>query len=103
MQALRTRASGRGNRALRRYALTMCAVPAFGLLLMQSPVRAQDADAFFSGRQIRIIVGSPAGRGYDAYARLLARHLGRHLPVTFVVENMPGASGLRALNHLYAV
>jgi len=65
---------------------------------------AQDAGTFFTGRQVRIIVGTGAGRGYDTYARLVARHLGRHVPghPTFVVENMPGASGIRAINYLYA-
>ena len=60
---------------------------------------------FFAGRQVRIVVGTGAGRGYDAYARLAARHLGRHIAgnPTFVVENMPGASGIRALNYLYAM
>jgi hypothetical protein len=67
-------------------------------------VSAQDAGAFFTGRQVRIVVGTGAGRGYDTYARLVARHLGKHISghPTFVVENMPGASGIRAINYLYA-
>jgi len=73
-------------------------------ILSSAPACAQTADTFFAGRQVPIIVGTGAGRGYDAYARLAARHLGRHMAgnPTFVVENMPGASGIRALNYLYA-
>lgn len=69
-----------------------------------SDARAQDAERFFAGRVIRIIVGTGAGGGYDTYARLVARHLGDHLAghPTFVVENMPGASGIRAVNYFYA-
>jgi tripartite-type tricarboxylate transporter receptor subunit TctC len=65
---------------------------------------AQDIGSFFAGRQARIIVGTGAGRGYDAYARLVARHLGKHVAgrPTFIVENMPGASGIRAINYLYS-
>ncbi len=67
------------------------------------PARAQSASEFFVGRQMRIVVGTPGGGGYDAYARLTARHLGDHLPgkPNFIVENMPGASGTKAVNYLY--
>jgi tripartite-type tricarboxylate transporter receptor subunit TctC len=63
---------------------------------------AQDG-AWFAGRQIRIIVGTGTGGGYDTYARLVARHLGKFIPghPGLVVENMPGASGIKALNYLY--
>lgn len=57
---------------------------------------AQDAVAdFYRGKQINIIVGFAAGGGYDAYARLLARHMTNHMPgrPTFVVRNMFGAAG----------
>ena len=58
------------------------------------PVAAQDAVAqFYRGKTVTIVVGSSAGGGYDTYARLLGRHLGKHLPgePTVVVSNMPGA------------
>jgi tripartite-type tricarboxylate transporter receptor subunit TctC len=60
---------------------------------------------FFKGKTIRIIVGYAAGGGFDAYSRTLARHLGRFIPgnPTIVVENMPGAGGLIAANHVYKV
>ena len=45
-----------------------------------------------------------AGGGYDQYARLLAKHIVRHIPgePTMIVQNMVGAEGIRAANHLYA-
>jgi hypothetical protein len=58
---------------------------------------------FYTGRQITVIVEAGAGGGYDLQARLMARHLGKHIPgnPTFVVQNMPGAGSLAAANHIY--
>jgi tripartite-type tricarboxylate transporter receptor subunit TctC len=69
---------------------------------------AQAADAvanFYTGKQVNLVVGYGPGGGYDIYARLLARHLGRFIPgqPTIVVQNMPGAGSLRAVNYLYNV
>lgn len=60
-------------------------------------------DTFYSGKTIRIIVGFSAGGGYDTYARLIARHMTRHIPgaPTIVVENMAGAGSMISANHLY--
>ena len=54
---------------------------------------AQDATPYFKGKTVTIVVGSSAGGGYDAYARLLGRYLGKHLPgePTIIVSDMPGA------------
>lgn len=73
-------------------------------LLAGSPALAQDAAAFFQSREVKLIVGTGAGGGYDTYARLVARFLPKHLPgnPTFVVQTMPGASGVKAVNYLYA-
>ncbi|MCC6890015.1 MAG: hypothetical protein IT536_15900 [Hyphomicrobiales bacterium] len=69
------------------------------------PALAQPAEAYYRGKQIRIVVGSTAGGDYDVWARLLARHLGRYVPGNpgILVENMPGAGTLVATNHLYNV
>jgi tripartite-type tricarboxylate transporter receptor subunit TctC len=66
---------------------------------------AQAQEDFYKGKQITILVGYPTGGGYDAYARLLARHLGRFVPgnPSVIVQNMPGAGSLRAVNYLYNV
>jgi tripartite-type tricarboxylate transporter receptor subunit TctC len=62
---------------------------------------AQEPD--FAGKNIRIVVGFSAGGGFDAYARAIGRHMGKHLPgkPTIIVENMPGAGSLIAANHTY--
>jgi tripartite-type tricarboxylate transporter receptor subunit TctC len=61
------------------------------------------ADDFYSGKQIRLIVSSAPGGVYDTFGRLIARFLPAHLPgrPVVVVQNMPGASGLKAANYLY--
>ncbi len=68
-----------------------------------SPSSAQTPAEFYQGKTIEIDVSSTAGGGYDAHARLLARHMSRHIPghPTIVVKNVDGASGLRLANLLY--
>jgi tripartite-type tricarboxylate transporter receptor subunit TctC len=71
-------------------------------------VPAPHADAvaqFYMDRQINLVVGYGPGGGYDIYARALARHLGRYIPgnPNVVVQNMPGAGSLRAVNYLYNI
>ncbi len=55
--------------------------------------------------QVTVVIGYPPGAIYDAYGRLVARHLGKHLPgnPTVVAQTMPGAGSLRAANYLFAV
>jgi tripartite-type tricarboxylate transporter receptor subunit TctC len=67
--------------------------------------QAQSLDAFFTAQPFTIVVGYPPGAGYDMYARLIARHLGQHLPGTpkVIVQNMPGAGSLTAANYLYNI
>src|SRR3954454_6506018 len=67
-----------------------------------SPGRAQDAEkAFYAGKTVRMIVGSGVGGGYDVFSRLIAPYLSKTLAATVIVENVPGAGGLVALNKLY--
>lgn len=67
-----------------------------------SPARAQDAEkAFYAGKTVRMIVGSGVGGGYDVFSRLIAPYLAKTLGTTVIVENVPGAGGLVALNKLY--
>jgi tripartite-type tricarboxylate transporter receptor subunit TctC len=74
-----------------------------GLLAMLSFSAA--AQPSFAGKTVTIIVGYKAGGGYDATARLLARHLPKHIPgkPTVIVQNMPGANSIIAANHMYNV
>lgn len=61
------------------------------------------ADDFYQGKQIRLIVSTAPGGVYDTFGRLLARFLPAHLSghPTIIVQNMPGASGIKATNYLY--
>src|SRR2546425_5255170 len=63
------------------------------------------AGAQYAGKTVTIVVGYKAGGGYDATARLLARHLPKHIPgkPTMIVQNMPGANSMIAANHVYSV
>src|SRR5215475_10871427 len=66
--------------------------------------RAADSVAdFYRGRTVELDVGTGVGGGYDANARLIARHLGRFIPgnPAIVVNNLPGGGGIRAANTLY--
>jgi tripartite-type tricarboxylate transporter receptor subunit TctC len=66
-------------------------------------VRADPVQDFYKGKQLSVIVGYGPGGGYDLYGRLVARHIGRHVPgaPNAIVQNMPGAGSLRAANFLY--
>src|SRR5687767_7948126 len=74
-----------------------------GLGLLPALQSASAQENFYAGKAIRIIVGTGSGGGDDGAARLTARYLGKYIPgnPSFVVENMPGASGIKATNFLY--
>src|SRR5260370_11685530 len=74
------------------------------LALAESYARADAVADFYRGKLIRVVVGFASGGGYDVYARLLARHLGKYIPgnPSLVVQNMVGAGGLRAANFVYS-
>jgi len=75
-------------------------------LALAAPARAQDGGShFYRGKTITIIIPIGPGGAYDAYARLVSRHLGRKLPgnPTIIARNMPGGGGVIASNHLYNV
>ena len=76
-----------------------------GFLLAAGAAQAQTAAEFFRGKQMTLVTTASSGGGYDQYARLVAKHLPRFIPgnPTIVVQNMPGADGIRAANYLYNV
>jgi tripartite-type tricarboxylate transporter receptor subunit TctC len=76
----------------------------FAALGFSSTGFAQSGD-FYKGKQINFVVSSASGGSYDLFARMIARHLPKFIPgePTIVVQNMPGAGGLRAANWLYNV
>jgi tripartite-type tricarboxylate transporter receptor subunit TctC len=78
-----------------------------GMLLAAGsvPAAADEISDFYKGKSVTIVVGHEAATGFDIYARVLARHLGRHIPgnPNIIVQNMTGASGITAANWLYNV
>ena len=58
---------------------------------------AQSVADFYKGKSVNLAISFPPGGGYDLYARILGRHMGKHIPgnPTIVPQNMPGAGGLR--------
>jgi hypothetical protein len=84
-----------------RSAVVMLGVGLVGV----SQASAQAPKDFYRGKTVTIVVGYAVGGGYDAYARLLSRHLGDHIPgkPDVIVQNMPGAASLAAANYVYSV
>lgn len=75
------------------------------VLLATSAGRAQSPAEFYKGKTVELYIGYSVGGGYDLYARMLARYLGRHIPgnPTVVPKNLEGAGSLRLANWLYNV
>ena len=82
---------------------TLLALPL--LLISLAPAIAQeDVADFYKGKTVRLLVGIGVGSGYDVNARVLARHLGKHIPgnPNIIVQNQPGAGSLTMTNQMYA-
>src|SRR6202162_5643285 len=89
-----------------RYALWSAAIGTALLApSMTRPALSAEAEEFYKGKTISLIIGYSVGGGYDLYGRLLARHIGRHIPgrPNIVPQNMTGAGSLRAAQYLYSV
>ena len=95
------RARRYGAKCAHARARLACALVAASL----APVGYARAQDDFRGKTITIVASFEAGGPYDFYSRLVARHLGAHLPgaPAVIVQNMPGAGGLRGANYLYNV
>jgi tripartite-type tricarboxylate transporter receptor subunit TctC len=76
-----------------------------GTTLCGAPALAQSAADFFKGKTVTILIGTSPGNDYDFRARLLARHMGRHIPgePALVPRNMPGGGGVVATNYVAGV
>jgi len=70
--------------------------------LFALPAAAQSVEDFYRGRTIALTIGLGAGGGYDLYARVMAKHIGRYIPGNPVIvpKNMPGGGGVQAANYL---
>ena len=90
-----------------RYILHCCTGLAIvGAMSHAAPAAAQSSiEDFYKGKQMRVVVGYPPGGGFDAYARMLADYMPRHIPgnPTIIVQHMPGAASVKAANFIYAV
>ncbi|MFN3889666.1 MAG: Bug family tripartite tricarboxylate transporter substrate binding protein [Beijerinckiaceae bacterium] len=87
-----------GRQAIRAVAAAAFLAGTPGLAAAQSPAE------FYKGKNVTIVVGFSPGGGYDIYARLLSRHIGRHIPGApdIIVQNAPGAGSLTAVRQLDA-
>src|SRR2546430_540959 len=83
---------------------SIIAASLFGAALT-SPASAAEPEDFYKGKTVSLVIGYSVGGGYDAYGRLVARHLGKHIPgnPSVVAQNMTGAGSLKAANYLYSV
>ncbi|MSP95060.1 MAG: hypothetical protein EXR00_07275 [Alphaproteobacteria bacterium] len=77
----------------------------FAALWFAGAAHAATPAEFYRGRNVQLLVGFSPGGGYDLYARVLARHMGKHIAgnPTVVAQNMPGAGSVKAANYLYSV
>ena len=79
-----------------------CVVIAVASLLLNTPALADPVEDFYKGKSLNLAVGFTVGGGYDLYARLVGRHIGRFIPgkPTVVVRNVPGAGGITGMNYM---
>jgi tripartite-type tricarboxylate transporter receptor subunit TctC len=83
--------------------LAQCLLAAASLAVAASPASADPVAEFYRGKTLTIVVGHEVGTGFDVYARVLQRHLRRHIPgnPNTIVQNMFGVGGVTAANWLY--
>ena len=84
---------------LRPLALGLCAA------LVPAASFAQSAEQFYKGRTVSVYIGFAAGGTYDLFGRLVARHIGKHIPgnPTVVAQSMPGAGSFTLANWMYRI
>jgi len=75
------------------------------LMLLAGAAAAAGVDDFYKGRNLQLVIGYSVGGGYDAYARLVARHVGKHIPgnPSIIPQQMPGAGSLTSARYIYSV
>jgi tripartite-type tricarboxylate transporter receptor subunit TctC len=91
---------------MRHSKLLLCAITtAISLAMFPGAAAAQTSpEQFYAGKQIKLTTHVGPASGYSVWARLVAAHLGRHVPgsPTVIVQNMPGGGGIKAANYLYS-
>lgn len=75
------------------------------LTFLTAPAFADPVEDFYKGKQVQMVIRSGVGGGYDLYARVLARHIGKHIPGNpqVIPINMPGGGGIKAANYVAKV
>ena len=93
------------QKGLMKRATHLASLFLLGFLLMGQTVDLYAQAPFYQGKTIKLVIGTTAGGGYDLWARLAARYLGKHIPGNpeIVPQNMPGAGGAVAANYVYGV
>jgi tripartite-type tricarboxylate transporter receptor subunit TctC len=83
----------------------LCMMVVLTVIFFTSSLWAVSPEAFYTDKKMRLVVGSAPGGGYDFNARIIARHLGKHIPgkPKIIVQNMPGAGSIIAANYLYGI
>src|ERR1700692_5092520 len=78
---------------------------ALALLVLAGLACAAGVEDVYKGRNVTLVIGYSVGGGYDAYARLLGRYFGKHIPgnPAVIPEQMTGAGSLRSANFIYSV
>ncbi len=89
----------------KRVSSSLSAAVALSLGLVAAPAIADPIADFYKGKSVAMVIGTAAGGGYDFFGRLVARHMGNHIPgkPSVIPNNMPGAGSLRAANYLYEI
>lgn len=89
----------------RPFGVCALALSSIILLFAHGAVPAQSVAEFYRGKTIKMVISTMAGGEYDLWARLIVRHMGKHLlgNPNFIAVNMPGAGGITAANHLFNV
>jgi tripartite-type tricarboxylate transporter receptor subunit TctC len=77
----------------------------FVSLLLGSSIELAAQTPFYQGKTVRVVIATTTGGGYDLWARLIARHIGKHIPghPTIIAQNMPGAGGVVGANYVYGI
>ena len=72
------------------------------LAVASAPAAADPVEDFYKGKQVKMVIRSGVGGGYDLYARVLAQHIGKHIPGNpqIIPVNMPGGGGIKAANYI---
>ena len=89
-------------KAARLSLLAVAALAAGSLLAVRDATAQQSVESFYKGKQMKFIIRSAPGGGFDTYSRLLARHITKHIPgqPSMLPQNMPGAGGITSANYM---